>query len=227
MATAFLRHASPSRVRLWHREGRLGDSHDFSWSCTCGGEPSGTITVHKEQDGVVLIYQARSLLAIKWKSHRTAGADHMDDLPPGWPPSMIICPVRRDGRYCGQRVAVLYGAGELFACRRCYDLAYGASKKDRCSVTSASHRKFGYGSAATRTHSSLELPVSTIIMLRSIAAIARNEGENPSDPESALSCIQVFALGGRTGSADPSESGYFAVRAMLAKSVTEAARFIA
>ena len=64
-------------------------------------------------------------------------------------------------------------------------------------------------------------------MLRSIAAIARNEGENPSDPESALSCIQVFALGGRTGSADPSESGYFAVRAMLAKSVTEAARFIA
>jgi hypothetical protein len=73
----------------------------------------------------------------------------------------------------------------------------------------------------------VELPVSTIIMLRSIAAIARNEGENPSDPEAALSCIQVFALGGRAGSADASESGYFAVRAMLAKSVTEAARFIA
>ena len=73
----------------------------------------------------------------------------------------------------------------------------------------------------------VELPVSTIIMLRSIAAIARNEGEDPSDPETALSCIQVFALGGRAGSADPSESGYFAVRAMLAKSITEAARFIA
>jgi hypothetical protein len=73
----------------------------------------------------------------------------------------------------------------------------------------------------------VELPVSTIIMLRSIAAIARNEGEDPSHPESALSCIQVFALGGRACSADPSESGYFAVRAMLAKSVTEAARFIA
>ena len=73
----------------------------------------------------------------------------------------------------------------------------------------------------------VELPVSTTIMLRSIAAIARNEGEDPFDPETALSCIQVFALGGRTDSADPSESGYFAVRAMLAKSVTEAARFIA
>lgn len=74
----------------------------------------------------------------------------------------------------------------------------------------------------------IELPISTIIMLRSIADIARSEGEDLADPASALSCVQVFALGGRVGSAaDASESGYFAVRAMLAKSVTEAARFIA
>jgi hypothetical protein len=73
----------------------------------------------------------------------------------------------------------------------------------------------------------IELPVSTVIMLRAIAEIARSEGEDPSDPEAALSCIQVFALGGRAGSTDASESGYFAVRGMLAKSVTEAARFVA
>jgi EcsC protein family len=73
----------------------------------------------------------------------------------------------------------------------------------------------------------IELPVSTIIMLRSIAETARSEGEDPSDPESALSCVQVFALGGRAGSTDASESGYFAARGLLAKSVTEAARFIA
>jgi EcsC protein family len=73
----------------------------------------------------------------------------------------------------------------------------------------------------------IELPISTIIMLRSIAEIARNEGEDPSDPESALSCIQVFALGGRAGSNDAFESGYFAVRGILAKSVSEAARFVA
>jgi len=73
----------------------------------------------------------------------------------------------------------------------------------------------------------IELPVSTIIMLRSIAEIARSEGEDPSDPEAALSCIQVFVLGGRAGSPDASESGYFAVRGMLAKSVSEAARFVA
>ena len=72
-----------------------------------------------------------------------------------------------------------------------------------------------------------ELPVSTIIILRSIADIARSEGEDLSDPESALSCVQVFALGGRAKSDDASESGYFAVRGILAQSVSEAARFIA
>jgi hypothetical protein len=73
----------------------------------------------------------------------------------------------------------------------------------------------------------IELPVSTIIILRSILDIARSEGENLAYPEPALSCVQVFALGGRPGLADASESGYFVVRGMLAKSVTEAARFIA
>ena len=53
------------------------------------------------------------------------------------------------------------------------------------------------------------------------------DAPRPSDPEAALSCVQVFALGGRAGSTDASESAYFAVRGMLAKSVTEAARFVA
>src|ERR1700716_2068553 len=73
----------------------------------------------------------------------------------------------------------------------------------------------------------VELPVSTVIMLRSIADIARSEGEDLSDPESTLACVQVFALVRRANSVDASESGYFAARGMLAKSVTEAARFIA
>ena len=73
----------------------------------------------------------------------------------------------------------------------------------------------------------LELPISTIIMLRSIADIARSEGENLSEPDAALSCVQVFALGARSPTAGASDSGYFAVRGLLAKSITEAARFIA
>jgi hypothetical protein len=72
----------------------------------------------------------------------------------------------------------------------------------------------------------IELPISTIIMLRSIGDIARAEGEDVHDPETALSCLQVFALGGLKGEADAANSGYFAVRGLLAKSVAEAARFI-
>ena len=43
----------------------------------------------------------------------------------------------------------------------------------------------------------------------------------------ALACLQVFALGGRSETDDLAESGYFAVRSALAKSITEAARYIA
>jgi hypothetical protein len=39
--------------------------------------------------------------------------------------------------------------------------------------------------------------------------------------------VQVFALGGRANSTDASESGYFAARGVLAKTVTQAARLIA
>jgi hypothetical protein len=73
----------------------------------------------------------------------------------------------------------------------------------------------------------IELPVSTTIMLRSIADIARSEGEDIRLAESKLACLEVFALGGRTSKDDAAESGYFAVRAALAKAVSEAAEFIA
>jgi hypothetical protein len=73
----------------------------------------------------------------------------------------------------------------------------------------------------------IELPVSTTLILRSIADIARAEGEDLSDPTTALACMEVFALGGRTEIDDQMESGYFAVRGVLATTVSEAAKYIA
>jgi hypothetical protein len=70
------------------------------------------------------------------------------------------------------------------------------------------------------------LPVSTTIMLRSIAQIARAEGEDLSAPEAALACIEVFALGGNRPGEAALESEYFAVRGALAMSFSESARFI-
>lgn len=73
----------------------------------------------------------------------------------------------------------------------------------------------------------IELPVSTTLILRSVAEIARAEGEDLNDPEARLACLEVFALGSQPGASDLVEGGYFALRGFLAKSVSEAARHIA
>lgn len=73
----------------------------------------------------------------------------------------------------------------------------------------------------------IELPISTTIMLRSIADIARSEGEDLHSPDTRLQCVQVLALGGPSRRDDGTESGYFAARAALAKSISEAAAHVA
>jgi hypothetical protein len=74
---------------------------------------------------------------------------------------------------------------------------------------------------------SVELPISTTIMLRSVADIAKSEGENIRHIETRLACLTVFAMGGRTASDDAAESGYFAARVAMAGAVSEASKFLA
>jgi hypothetical protein len=69
----------------------------------------------------------------------------------------------------------------------------------------------------------LELPVSTTLLLRRIAAIAQENGETLGDPMVAAECLKVFALGGRDPSDDAAESGYFAVRIALAEALKSVA----
>ncbi|MCB2166655.1 MAG: EcsC family protein [Deltaproteobacteria bacterium] len=83
------------------------------------------------------------------------------------------------------------------------------------------------GGAFGLTALAVELPLSTAIMLRSIADIARSEGEDLATVESRLACLEVFALGGRSGADDGADTGYYAVRASLAKALSEAAQHIA
>ena len=88
-------------------------------------------------------------------------------------------------------------------------------------TTGAAGGAFGLAALA------IELPVSTTIMLRSIADIARSEGEDLGSPEARLQCIQVLALGGRSGSDDAAETAYFAARSAMAKAVSDAASHLA
>jgi hypothetical protein len=69
----------------------------------------------------------------------------------------------------------------------------------------------------------VELPVSTTLLLRQIAAVAAANGEDMSRPDIAAECLKVFALGGRDSRDDAAESGYFAVRIALAEALKSAA----
>jgi hypothetical protein len=78
---------------------------------------------------------------------------------------------------------------------------------------------FGFGALA------LELPVTTTVMLRTIAEIASSEGENVRSARTKLACLEVFALGSRGVDANL-DAGYYATRAALAQAVSEAASFL-
>jgi hypothetical protein len=74
----------------------------------------------------------------------------------------------------------------------------------------------------------IELPISTTLILRSIADIASAEGEDPRQIDTRLACLTVFALGSTRDTRDnAAESGYFAARSALASAVSEAARYLA
>ncbi len=72
----------------------------------------------------------------------------------------------------------------------------------------------------------LELPLSATLILRAIAAIAREHGEDLDDPRARLACMEVFALGGKSRSDDNSDVGYYAVRAFLSKTLEESAKHV-
>jgi hypothetical protein len=81
------------------------------------------------------------------------------------------------------------------------------------------------GGATGLAGAAVELPISTAIMLRSIADIARSHGEDLRSDEVRLSCLQVFALGSPSPADDAAETGYWLVRASLSEAVKDAMRY--
>ncbi len=71
----------------------------------------------------------------------------------------------------------------------------------------------------------IELPVTTALMLRSIADIARCYGEDLTDPAARLACLEVFAL--RSGDDRNAPLGYFGIRTVLSRTLREAALYLA
>jgi len=84
----------------------------------------------------------------------------------------------------------------------------------------------GVGGAFGWASLPVELPISTTIMLRSIADVARSQGEDLRSAEARLAYIEVFALGNH-GDKENSDASYLAIRSLLASRVSEAARYVA
>lgn len=91
------------------------------------------------------------------------------------------------------------------------------------SFTGAAGGAFGLPAVAA------ELPLSTLVILRSVADIARAEGEDLSRLESRLACLSVLAIGPKSSveGEDDLSIGYFAVRAAIARQVAESTKYVA
>ncbi|MBE7210620.1 MAG: EcsC family protein [Gluconacetobacter diazotrophicus] len=60
-----------------------------------------------------------------------------------------------------------------------------------------------------------DIGFTTLAIMREIARIAREEGEDLSTPDGRRACLEVFALKPMRASGDESELGYFSSRAVL------------
>jgi hypothetical protein len=100
-------------------------------------------------------------------------------------------------------------------------LKIGAGAKPRNRLHQAAAAATGalggaFGIAAT----AVELPVSTTILLRSIAEIARENGEDLANPETGFACLNVLGLGGESGG-DFGRSRYYETREQLARGLAD------
>lgn len=73
----------------------------------------------------------------------------------------------------------------------------------------------------------IELPISTTIMMRSVADVARSEGFDLNDFSTKHACIEVFALGGTTKKDDAAETGYYASRGFVTESMRHLSKELA
>ena len=117
------------------------------------------------------------------------------------------------------------------ALERALDIALFSLRDTRLSGGRALHSSLACASGAIGGTFGLaalavELPVSTTIMLRAIAAIAQKEGEDLADRRAGLACLEVFALGASRPHDPATEKDYFTTRAVLARGVIEVADFV-
>jgi hypothetical protein len=84
----------------------------------------------------------------------------------------------------------------------------------------------GIGGAFGLPGLAVELPLTTLILFRSIASIANELGEDLSEPHVRLECLTVFSMGGPNPNNDSMDSAYLSSRLTMAGLVREASAFM-
>ena len=117
------------------------------------------------------------------------------------------------GRIHGAVEAALYKSAQVAL--RSMDNAPGRAASTRwhklaAATTGAVGGAFGFAALF------VELPVSTTVMMRAVADVARSEGFDLDDIATRQACLEVFALGGKSAKDDASETGYYLARGFTA-----------
>ena len=107
--------------------GYLAGSRTGGWQWTYQDGTTAVIGLTGGRQAITLDYRIKSggeewqfvhqSVPIRWTSCHFGG-----ERP--W----FICDVLANGMHCGRQVAKLYGAGRVFACRRCYRLGYAMQR---------------------------------------------------------------------------------------------------
>jgi hypothetical protein len=110
-------------IRKWRRKDLLTSGTSFSTKWYRDDEITGSIRVLVAEKYLILSYRYKH--SAEWKD-----MNYPVDLE--WTPCKLggkrpwfLCPAKN----CGRRVAILYG-GAIFACRRCYQLAYPSQREN-------------------------------------------------------------------------------------------------
>ncbi|MEF8766366.1 MULTISPECIES: hypothetical protein [Candidatus Accumulibacter] len=113
----------PLDIRRLQQAGVLMSGQCFWWQWTVNGRAVANIQGRVAADGVVLLYRHRSGNDENWQDvEQPVRFDHTP-CTYGGARRWWVCPS------CGRRVAVLYGPGNLFACRQCYHLVYASQRE--------------------------------------------------------------------------------------------------
>jgi len=117
-------------VRALHRAGiieRDGGAMPWGWQSESG---TNWITVRTRGNLLTLSYRVRTNGG-EWESVEQPVPITWTEPNYGGRRPWFMCPGVKSGVPCRRRVAHLYGAGRYFACRHCYELAYGSQREDR------------------------------------------------------------------------------------------------